>query len=42
MFLFYQDNKKFFKRSELARMEQEDYFKRCGYKVNTSVTTLFF
>uniref|UniRef100_A0A3P8UZW8 Pre-mRNA-splicing factor 18 n=1 Tax=Cynoglossus semilaevis TaxID=244447 RepID=A0A3P8UZW8_CYNSE len=30
------DNKKFFKRSELARMEQEDYFKRCGYKVNTS------
>ncbi|KAJ4937573.1 hypothetical protein JOQ06_002207 [Pogonophryne albipinna] len=27
------DNKKFFKRSDLARMEQEDYFIRCGYKV---------
>ncbi|XP_010764757.1 pre-mRNA-splicing factor 18 isoform X3 [Notothenia coriiceps] len=26
------DNKKFFKRSDLARMEQEDYFIRCGYK----------
>ncbi|XP_056273357.1 pre-mRNA-splicing factor 18 isoform X1 [Pseudoliparis swirei] len=27
------DSKKFFKRSDLARKEQEDYFKRCGYKV---------
>ncbi|TNN45574.1 Pre-mRNA-splicing factor 18 [Liparis tanakae] len=27
------DSKKFFKRSDLARKEQEDYFKRCGYKL---------
>uniref|UniRef100_A0A3Q4BDT8 Pre-mRNA-splicing factor 18 n=1 Tax=Mola mola TaxID=94237 RepID=A0A3Q4BDT8_MOLML len=28
------DSKKFFKRSDLARKEQEEYFKRCGYKVH--------
>ncbi|XP_056273358.1 pre-mRNA-splicing factor 18 isoform X2 [Pseudoliparis swirei] len=28
------DSKKFFKRSDLARKEQEDYFKRCGYKLD--------
>ncbi|XP_062246112.1 pre-mRNA-splicing factor 18 isoform X1 [Platichthys flesus] len=27
------DSKRYFKRSDLARKEQEDYFKRCGYKV---------
>ncbi|XP_068579212.1 pre-mRNA-splicing factor 18 isoform X3 [Cebidichthys violaceus] len=27
------DSKKFFKRSDLARKEEEDYFRRCGYKV---------
>lgn len=27
------DNKKYFKRSDLARKEEEEYFKRCGYKV---------
>nr|XP_029137956.1 pre-mRNA-splicing factor 18 [Labrus bergylta] len=31
--VFFQDSKKFFKRSDLAHKEQEDYFKRCGYKV---------
>uniref|UniRef100_A0A665UDA9 Pre-mRNA-splicing factor 18 n=1 Tax=Echeneis naucrates TaxID=173247 RepID=A0A665UDA9_ECHNA len=29
------ESKKFFKRSELARVEQEDYFRRCGYKVQS-------
>uniref|UniRef100_A0AAQ4S9D7 Pre-mRNA-splicing factor 18 n=1 Tax=Gasterosteus aculeatus aculeatus TaxID=481459 RepID=A0AAQ4S9D7_GASAC len=28
------DSKTFFKRSDLARKEQENYFKRCGYKVD--------
>uniref|UniRef100_UPI003AAB2C29 pre-mRNA-splicing factor 18 isoform X4 n=1 Tax=Centroberyx gerrardi TaxID=166262 RepID=UPI003AAB2C29 len=28
------DTKKFFKRSDLARKEEEEYYKRCGYKVN--------
>ncbi|KAF0041220.1 hypothetical protein F2P81_007118 [Scophthalmus maximus] len=27
------DSKKFFKRSDLAQKEQEEYFRRCGYKV---------
>ncbi|KAL7982771.1 hypothetical protein Chor_010369 [Crotalus horridus] len=27
-------NKKYFKRSELAKKEEEAYFQRCGYKVN--------
>ncbi|ETE69749.1 Pre-mRNA-splicing factor 18 [Ophiophagus hannah] len=27
-------NKKYFKRSELARKDEEAYFKRCGYKVS--------
>lgn len=31
--LFFQDSKKFFKRADLVRKEQEEYFKRCGYKV---------
>ncbi|XP_030646289.1 pre-mRNA-splicing factor 18 isoform X2 [Chanos chanos] len=26
------DSKRFFKRAELARKEEEDYYKRCGYK----------
>ncbi|TRZ03938.1 hypothetical protein DNTS_000094, partial [Danionella cerebrum] len=26
------DSKKYFKRAELARKEEEDYYKRCGYK----------
>lgn len=34
------DSKKFFKRSDLARKEQEDYFKRCGYKVDFSLFLL--
>lgn len=29
------DSKKYFKRSELAKKEQEDYFRRCGYKVES-------
>lgn len=29
-----QDSKKYFKRADLARKEQEDYFRRCGYKVD--------
>uniref|UniRef100_A0A3Q3RTY9 Pre-mRNA-splicing factor 18 n=1 Tax=Mastacembelus armatus TaxID=205130 RepID=A0A3Q3RTY9_9TELE len=28
------DSKKFFKRADLARKEQEDYLRRCGYKVD--------
>uniref|UniRef100_A0A3Q3E3H6 Pre-mRNA-splicing factor 18 n=1 Tax=Hippocampus comes TaxID=109280 RepID=A0A3Q3E3H6_HIPCM len=28
------DSKKFFKRADLSRKEQEDYFQRCGYKVD--------
>ncbi|XP_068579213.1 pre-mRNA-splicing factor 18 isoform X4 [Cebidichthys violaceus] len=28
------DSKKFFKRSDLARKEEEDYFRRCGYKID--------
>lgn len=31
--LFFQDSKKFFKRADLVRKEQEEYFKRCGFKV---------
>lgn len=27
------ENKKYFKRSELARKEEEAYYERCGYKV---------
>ncbi|XP_010888712.1 pre-mRNA-splicing factor 18 isoform X1 [Esox lucius] len=27
------DSKKYFKRADLARKEEEEYFKRCGYKV---------
>uniref|UniRef100_A0A665UC28 Pre-mRNA-splicing factor 18 n=1 Tax=Echeneis naucrates TaxID=173247 RepID=A0A665UC28_ECHNA len=30
------ESKKFFKRSELARVEQEDYFRRCGYKIDNN------
>ncbi|XP_043980683.1 pre-mRNA-splicing factor 18 isoform X1 [Gambusia affinis] len=29
------DSKKFFKRADLVRKEKEEYFKRCGYKVQT-------
>ncbi|XP_035282988.1 pre-mRNA-splicing factor 18 isoform X1 [Anguilla rostrata] len=28
------ESKKFFKRSELARKEEEEYYKKCGYKVD--------
>ncbi|XP_061679866.1 pre-mRNA-splicing factor 18 isoform X2 [Syngnathoides biaculeatus] len=28
------DSKKFFKRADLSRKEQEDYFRRCGYKID--------
>ncbi|XP_052007815.1 pre-mRNA-splicing factor 18 isoform X1 [Xyrauchen texanus] len=28
------DTKKYFKRADLARKEEEDYFRRCGYKVS--------
>ncbi|XP_036441400.1 pre-mRNA-splicing factor 18 isoform X2 [Colossoma macropomum] len=28
------DSKKYFKRAELARKEEEDYYKRCGYKMD--------
>ncbi|XP_021323304.1 pre-mRNA-splicing factor 18 isoform X1 [Danio rerio] len=28
------DSKKYFKRAELARKEEEDYYRRCGYKVS--------
>ncbi|XP_061629593.1 pre-mRNA-splicing factor 18 isoform X2 [Phyllopteryx taeniolatus] len=28
------DSKKFFKRADLTRKEQEDYFQRCGYKID--------
>ncbi|XP_030646290.1 pre-mRNA-splicing factor 18 isoform X3 [Chanos chanos] len=31
------DSKRFFKRAELARKEEEDYYKRCGYKVEKKV-----
>ncbi|MFT7799326.1 pre-mRNA-splicing factor 18 isoform X2 [Arapaima gigas] len=30
------DSKKFFKRGDLAQKEQEDYYKRCGYKVENN------
>lgn len=33
MNLFFQGSKKFFKRADLVRKEQEEYFQRCGYKV---------
>ncbi|KAJ8261960.1 hypothetical protein GJAV_G00160460 [Gymnothorax javanicus] len=29
------ESKKFFKRADLARKEEEEYYKRCGYKVET-------
>ncbi|XP_054450022.1 pre-mRNA-splicing factor 18 isoform X4 [Pteronotus mesoamericanus] len=29
------ENKKYFKRSELAKKEEEAYFERCGYKIQT-------
>ncbi|MED6269698.1 Pre-mRNA-splicing factor 18 [Characodon lateralis] len=29
------ETKKCFKRADLARKEKEEYFKRCGYKVQT-------
>ncbi|XP_071393786.1 pre-mRNA-splicing factor 18 isoform X5 [Centroberyx affinis] len=32
--LLVDDTKKFFKRSDLARKEEEEYYKRCGYKVS--------
>ncbi|XP_051512139.1 pre-mRNA-splicing factor 18-like isoform X2 [Myxocyprinus asiaticus] len=28
------DTKKYFKRADLARKEEEDYFRRCGYKLD--------
>ncbi|XP_056334892.1 pre-mRNA-splicing factor 18 isoform X2 [Danio aesculapii] len=28
------DSKKYFKRAELARKEEEDYYRRCGYKMD--------
>nr|XP_061812675.1 pre-mRNA-splicing factor 18 isoform X5 [Nerophis lumbriciformis] len=28
------ESKKFFKRGDLARKEQEDYYRRCGYKID--------
>ncbi|XP_067358352.1 pre-mRNA-splicing factor 18 isoform X2 [Channa argus] len=28
------DSKRFFKRSDFAQKEQEEYFKRCGYKID--------
>lgn len=28
------DTKKYFKRADLARKEEEDYYRRCGYKVD--------
>ncbi|XP_030646288.1 pre-mRNA-splicing factor 18 isoform X1 [Chanos chanos] len=31
------DSKRFFKRAELARKEEEDYYKRCGYKQEKKV-----
>lgn len=31
----FQDSKKFFKRADLVRKEQEEYFKKCGIKVRT-------
>jgi len=34
--LFLQDSKKYFKRADLARKEEEEYYRRCGYKVQTS------
>uniref|UniRef100_A0A8D3BU60 Pre-mRNA-splicing factor 18 n=1 Tax=Scophthalmus maximus TaxID=52904 RepID=A0A8D3BU60_SCOMX len=34
----FQDSKKFFKRSDLAQKEQEEYFRRCGYKVDTTLS----
>ncbi|CDQ85105.1 unnamed protein product [Oncorhynchus mykiss] len=27
------DSKKYFKRADLARKEEDEYFERCGYKV---------
>lgn len=33
LLLFLQDSKKYFKRADLARKEEEDYYRRCGYKV---------
>uniref|UniRef100_A0A8C5BED3 Pre-mRNA-splicing factor 18 n=1 Tax=Gadus morhua TaxID=8049 RepID=A0A8C5BED3_GADMO len=29
------DTKRYFKRADLARKEEEEYYKRCGYKVRT-------
>ena len=31
--LFFQNSRKFFKRADLVHKEQEEYFKKCGYKV---------
>lgn len=32
--VIFQNTKKYFKRAELARKEEEEYFKRCGYTVS--------
>ena len=29
------ENKKYFKRSEFAKKEEEPYFERCGYKIQS-------
>uniref|UniRef100_A0A8C6GX90 Pre-mRNA-splicing factor 18 n=1 Tax=Mus spicilegus TaxID=10103 RepID=A0A8C6GX90_MUSSI len=31
--VWFKENKKYFKRSELARKEEEAYYERCGYKI---------
>lgn len=33
--IIFQNSKKYFKRAELARKEEEEYFKRCGYNVSS-------
>lgn len=40
LLLFLQDSKKYFKRADLARKEEEEYYRRCGYKVQTSVVDI--
>uniref|UniRef100_A0A8C1FSW8 Pre-mRNA-splicing factor 18 n=1 Tax=Cyprinus carpio carpio TaxID=630221 RepID=A0A8C1FSW8_CYPCA len=33
------DSKKYFKRADLARKEEEDYYRRCGYKAPSSTSS---
>lgn len=41
-FVSLQESKKCFKRADLARKEKEEYFKKCGFKVDINIFFLFY